>query len=155
MCTREENGRIMSPRHAIKGAQLAQNILYRQWDSHAPPVPFALRQQIVGLVRYHGLPLWFWDKSNMQQAVLKTSQSVNCGHVAHLATADILGRICDDQADLLDRIALFRDYCAENECLHHSYSFPSDHSRFLYFRKNNQHPTYEAYDDTQCEVIVN
>jgi predicted kinase len=32
--------------------------------------------------------------------------------------------------------------------------FPSDHSRFLYFRKENRDPDYPAYDDTVCEVVM-
>lgn len=153
MCTREENGRIISPRHAIKGAQIAQDILYRQWDTSSP-IAFDLRQQIVGLIRHHGLPLWFWDKSDVQRAVISASQIAHCGNVAHLATADVLGRICDDQAELLERIVLFREYCVENNCLNQPRPFASDYSRFTYFQKSNQHPDYEAYDDTQCEVVL-
>jgi predicted kinase len=32
--------------------------------------------------------------------------------------------------------------------------FPSAHSRFIYFRKDNGNPDYEAFDDTKCEVIL-
>ncbi len=153
MCTREENGRIIAPQHARKGAQLAQTILYQAWDE-ATPVPFAWRQAIVNLVRYHGYPLWFWDKPNIEKDLLRASLNVTCAQVANLSTADVLGRTCDDQAELLSKIDLFRDYAAENDCLTKPYAFPSDHSRFLYFRRDNQHPTHPAYDDTQSEVIL-
>lgn len=153
ICTREENGRIIAPGHARKGAQLAQSILYHDWDTDTA-VPFEWRHQIVNLVRYHGYPLWFWDKPNIQKDLLRASLNVHCGQVANLSTADVLGRTCDDQAELLGKIDLFREYAEENGCLDQPYEFPSEHSRFLYFRRDNQHPTYPAYDDTQSQVIL-
>jgi putative nucleotidyltransferase with HDIG domain len=154
MRTREENGRIVSPGHAVKGAIVAQRMLYQDWPADMPLFPLALRQQIVNLVRYHGLPLWFWDKVDMTRAVIQASVRARCDWIAQLAEADVLGRICNDQAELLERVALFREYCAETDCLVHPYRFASDYSRFRYFQKPDQHPGYHAYDDTQCEVIL-
>jgi putative nucleotidyltransferase with HDIG domain len=48
----EADGSIISPGHAKKGALTARHILYTQFD-----LPFGIREQIVYLVRHHGLPL--------------------------------------------------------------------------------------------------
>ncbi len=50
--TVQENGRILSPGHARRGELTARQILWRDI-----PTPFVLREQIVALVRLHGLPL--------------------------------------------------------------------------------------------------
>lgn len=152
--TIEEDGRIRSPRHAIKGAQLTQNLLYQHIPKSVEYIPLAQRQEIVHLIRYHGLPLWFWDKDDMLYAVIEASHHISCEFVAFLSEVDVLGRICNDQQDLLDRITLFREYCSDNHVYDKPYAFPSTHSRFLYFQNPVNHPTYEAYDDTTCEVIL-
>jgi len=49
---------------------------------------------------------------------------------------------------------LFLEYAREQDCVDKPRAFASDHSRFLYFRKENRDPDYEAFDDTRCEVAV-
>jgi predicted kinase len=74
-----------------------------------------------------------------------------------LAEADVRGRVCADQQELLERIALFRAYTEEVGCAASSYPFASDHSRFTYFSSSpgTQHdPARAAYDDTVCEVVL-
>lgn len=154
ICTYQQAGRIVAPGHAAKGARMTQRLLYQDWPFDSP-VPFALRQQIVGLVRYHGLPLWFWDRPDMQRAVIAASQRVRCDRLAQIARADVLGRICDDQAELLDRIDLFEEYCVENACLDSPRDFPSAHSRFRYFHhRNDAALEVDLYDDTRFEVVL-
>src|SRR6266508_3495864 len=81
ICTEiDSQGRISSPRHALKGERLAK------------------------LVRHHGLPLWFLDKPDLARALAAASQVGRLDHVALLAEADVRGRICADQRELLDRI---------------------------------------------------
>ena len=92
--------RIISPKHAKKGEYTARQILYKNL-----PTPFPIREQICKLVRWHGLPLWAIDKDDPRKAVIEVSLEVNTKHLALLARADALGRICQDQADLLLRNA--------------------------------------------------
>lgn len=153
-CTVKGGERIASPGHARKGAQMAQRFLYRDWLSDEMPVPFHERQQIVALVRHHGLPLWFLDKPDIERAVITSSLSVGNDLVALLAKADVLGRMCTDQKELMTRIELFCEFCREHNCLSQAYVFPSEHSRYLYFRIPTRSPLYEAYDDTQMEVVM-
>jgi len=152
LCTIEEDGRIKSPGHAVKGRGVAQDILYRDWNH--TPVSFDVRQQIVALVRYHGLPLWFLDKRDMERAVVRASLSVKNRWIALLAKADVRGRICDDQQDLLDRVDMFQEYCEQLGCWDNPPQFPSNYSRFEYFRNPTRVLSYPAYDDTQFEVIL-
>jgi predicted kinase len=82
------------------------------------------------------------------------SQTTRCDLLSLVTEADARGRICGDPGRLLDNIALFRQYCAERDCLSVPRKFPSDHSRFLYFRKEGRDPDYLAFDDTTCEAVV-
>ena len=74
--------------------------------------------------------------------------------IALLAEADVRGRICAGQQELLERIELFRTLCQEAQCYSHPRPFATDHSRFIYFRNPRAGPAYTAYDDTTFEVVL-
>jgi len=71
-----------------------------------------------------------------------------------LATADVLGRICADSDELLYRIGLFKELAMENDCWDKPREFISAISKFQYFRKENRQPDFEAFNDTNGEVIM-
>lgn len=144
----DDEGRISARGHGRIGAQMARQVL-QQLNT-----PFTIRETIVHLINQGSLPMWFWDKADPQRAVIKTSWLVSCRWVALLSEADVLGRHCHDQAQILESVQFFREFCTENQCLDQPYPFASDHSRFVYFHKDKADPTYAAYDDTQTEVIL-
>lgn len=146
----ETDGRISSKGHARQGARMVRQIL----SQFEPAVQFDIRETVVAIVQFGSLPIWLLEKPNPQQSVIKVSQVVRCDFLALLAEADVRGRHCADKQQLLDKIELFRDFCQENNCLNSPRQFPSAHSRFIYFRKENGNPDYEAFDDTKCEVVL-
>ena len=148
--TQIESDGITSRGHVRLGARMARLIL---WQMDAP-VPFHEREMIVALVQNGSLPIWFMEKPNPQRAVIRASLVVQCEMLALLAEADVRGRQCSDQQELLERIELFREFCQENGCLHEPRLFPSAYSRFVYLRKEDGYPDYEAFDDTRCEVVL-
>ncbi|MFL6233127.1 MAG: AAA family ATPase [Thermoanaerobaculia bacterium] len=153
-CTQvEPDGRISSPGHARAGAAVARRLLWSpgEWGS---AVPFAVREAVVGLVRLHGLPIWFLDKADLDRSIFAASYRVPLDRLALLAEADARGRSCADPGDLLARIDLFRETCRSLGCLDRPRAFPSDHSRVRYFRGLQKDPGYESWDDTWGEVVV-
>ncbi len=150
-CTRvETDGHISSRGHARAGAVIARQLSWK-W---AEPVPFAVRETIVALVRPHGLPIWFLDKADLHRDLFAASYRALLGRVALLAEADARGRLSAGQDELLARIDLFRETCLSHGCLHGPRAFPSDHSRVRYFRGLQRDPNYAAYDDTWGEVVL-
>ena len=141
--------RIVSPRHAKKGEQTARKLLYTQWNT-----PFVIREHIAKLVRLHGLPLWAIDKPNAAQMVIAASLQVNTKYLAMLAKADVLGRMCHDQADVLLRIELFQELCMEYDCWGRAYSFASNYGRFLYLNQKPILPDYQPFDDLVFDVYM-
>lgn len=145
-CTQTDpNGRIVSPKHAKIGEQVARQLL---WDAD-----FELREQVCSIVRLHGLPLWALYKRNSNRRVLGASLRISNAYLVAFATADILGRICEDEADMLERIGFYEALCEEQQCLETAYNFHNDHSKFQFFYKNQQHPA-SIYDDTTFEVTI-
>ncbi len=149
--TRQEDGKITSPKHTSVGQRMARKLL---WTGAAGPVPdFATREAIAALVRHHGLPVMFLDKPSPERAVAIASLSLRCDHLALLAKADVLGRVCPDTSDFLDRIGLFREFCSEYGCLSGPKSFESDLHRYAYCTEGRDYH-YVPYDDTRFEVTL-
>jgi predicted kinase len=147
-CTREEGGRITSRGHSAAGAIRAREAL---WRMNTPP---RAREQIAALVRWHQVPFFLLEREDSRRRLFEVSQTARCDLLALVTEADARGRVCGDRQRLLDNIALFAEYAAEQGCLSRPRTFPSDHSRFLYFRKPDRDADYHAFDDTACEVIV-
>jgi len=146
--TRKEEDRITSRGHSHKGEILARIIL---WEMG---VMFVDREQIASLIRYHQMPFFLVDRHDSERLLFRISQTAQCHYLARLAEADARGRICSDQQKLLDNIAFFVEYATEHGCLYVPRQFPSDHSRFQYFRSESRSPDYEAHDDTRLEVVL-
>lgn len=144
-----EDGRITSKGHALRGSFTARTILYQEH-----PTPFAIRETIVKLVQYHGLPIWFFDKPNPTKSVIRASLEVDTALLYLLSKADMLGRICKDQGEMLDRVELFKEFCKEQDCFGKSKSFPSNWGRYLYFQKENSPVEYVPYEKDDFEVIL-
>ena len=147
-CTRLEQGRITSRGHSQRGAIDARRLL---WEMQ---VPFALREQICALVEHHQAPFHLINHDDAQRRAFRISQTAHCDLLAMLARVDALGRVCNDQEELLANISLFEELCREYGCLESPRAFPSAHSRFEYFRSDGRSPDYFAHEDFTCRVTV-
>jgi predicted kinase len=148
-CTRlGPDGRLSTRGHWRRGSILARKILWRLG------VPFAWREQVAALVRHHQIPYYLLDHVDPQRLAIEVSQTARCDHLAILAEADVRGRVCADQQRMLDNVALFVEYCRELGCLSAPRAFPSEHTRFLYFRDDGRHPDVPAHEDFRTEVVL-
>jgi predicted kinase len=145
----EDDGRITSRGHAKRGEFTSREILYRD-----VPTPFYLRERICALVRHHGLPLWIMDKPDPVKILLETSLRIELPLLALIAQADVIGRTCADQRELLDRVGLFAEYAKEQKCWDGARHFESELAKFVYFHKDNSSPDYLPFDDWKEEVVM-
>ncbi|MGI8331636.1 AAA family ATPase [Actinomadura scrupuli] len=148
-CTQTgEDGRITARGHSRRGDLMVRRLL---WELGAP---VEWREHVAALVRHHQVPFWALERPDLQQIAFRVSLLARNDDLVLLATADILGRVCGDTGEVLENIALYEEYCAEQRCLDGPRWFPSDHARFWYFRTPGRDPDYAAYDDTRLTVTV-
>lgn len=145
----EADGSITSNGHARKGAQFARQLLYVN-----EPAPFVIREQIVGLVRHHGLPIWLFEKPDPLKALVKASMEVNTQWLALLARADMLGRVCDDQEEMLYRIDCFEALCQENDCWGKARDFTLGYAQMYYMQHDDAYLDYVPFEEPAFEVIL-
>jgi predicted kinase len=148
-CTRvEADGRITSRGHSRRGAVLARGLLWRMG------VPFALRERVCALIRFHQTPYFLIDRADGPRLAIEISQTARCDHLAILAEADVRGRVCADRQRLLDNVALFAEQAAELGCLSQPYPFASDHARVLFFRDERRAPDALAHAAFRARVVL-
>jgi predicted kinase len=144
----EADGAITSRGHSRRGQIMARNILWRMG------VPFSQRELICHLITHHQLPFYILERERPARIAHRISLQTRCDFLEILANADARGRICANNQRLFDNIALFRELCREEGCLDKPKAFPSPHSRFLYFRKEDRSAEVEAFDDTRVAVTL-
>jgi predicted kinase len=125
----EADGRIRSPDHSIRGEVLARRTL---WQLDAP---FSLREEVAALVRNHMQPRYLPGQKEPQRRLFEISYRTRCDLLAMLARADARGRIAPDVDESLRNVDRFSELCVQHGCLTQPRAFPSDHARFLYFRR--------------------
>lgn len=152
--TREENGRIRSPGHAVRGVYVARRLLAEDPNFGPLGTPFHVREQVCGLVRWHGLPVNYVDKPDPPRAVIRARVGCRFDLLTTFAEADHRGRICTLPEDTLGCIGMFPDFCREVGCWDTPFPFPNAHTRFEYFRNEAAHPSLHLFDDTSCEVTM-
>lgn len=143
------DGSISSPGHAKRGAQTARVLLYTELKA-----PFQVREQVVGLVRYHGLPLWLLERPDPLRTLIRAAYEVDTGLVAMLARADVLGRICADQEDLLYRIDCFEEFCKEHGCWGSVHEFENGQAKMHYLMHEDTDISYVPFEEPVTEVIL-
>jgi predicted kinase len=134
--------------------RLARQILAEDPAFAPTGTPLAIRQQVCALVRHHGLPANFMDKSDPRRAVIIAAETARCDLLCILARADACGRITTAPDDMPDRVALFGEFARECGCFAEPFGFASDHSRFCYYRTENAEPTIDRYDASRATVTL-
>lgn len=148
-CTQTDpDGRITAHGHSRRGDLMVRHALWQLGASIAD------REHVAALVRHHQVPFWALERPDLQQIAFRVALLARNDDLALLATADLLGRICRDTEQILENIALYREYCAEQQCLDRPRVFASDHARYQYFRTPGRDPDYAAYDDTRLTVTI-
>ncbi|MBI2690011.1 MAG: AAA family ATPase [Acidobacteria bacterium] len=144
----QSDGRVTAKGHSARGALRARAIL---WELG---MPFARREQVCGMIRYHQFPFYLIERDDAQRKAAAISLSARCSQLAVLAEADIRGRVCADLEKVLENIALFESFCREEGCWDQRRHFPSAIARFEYFRRPERAIDYAAHDSTVMEVVV-
>jgi len=158
--TKEIMGKIEAPHHAPVGCQMARETLWLDYGLCGSKELQQIREAICLLVRYHSFPPHAIDAMNSAlrlhriaaNSLLVPDFSIRL--LCILAKADMLGRICDDQKEMLDRISLCEELAREEECLDGCFAFPSDYIRRAYLSGRDVWKKQDLHDDTWGEVIL-
>lgn len=142
--------RITSPNHAKRGGFFVQSLLYKELN-------ISLRGliEVKELVRTHGKPLWILDKDDPEKEMRRLSLEVNLVNLYYLCKADILGRICKDQNELLFKLELFKELAISLDLFNSfnlGFKYPSTYDYFV--RHKDFNPHYEPIKKRETVYLV-
>src|SRR5262249_7280233 len=123
-------GRTHSPRHALAGVEIARRVL------RDLGCDLKMREEIAGLVRYHGRPPYLMEKSDPAHEVISLSWLADNRLLYLFALADTRGRHTDEVSRPEENLHLWKLAAEEQGCFDRPYQFANDHARFLFFNRN-------------------
>ena len=119
-----------------------------------------IREAICLLIRYHSFPPHAIDLDDAKLRLHRiASNSLLAPYftirmLCILCKADMLGRKCNDQQQMLDQVSLCEELASEEGCLDGCYPFKTDVVRRAYLSGQNVWKEQELYDETWGEVIM-
>lgn len=152
VCTKQEEGKWVSPRHTIVGEKIFRRLAYREPERFG--LTFSQRELVAKLIRCHGLPLWFWTKRHPELELCRAAESIPLKLLYLLSKADTLGRRGSRPDQLSDQVELFAQCAGELELWEHPYVFANPYTRFQFFQREDLWQGAQLYDDTSFDVIM-
>lgn len=143
-----DTGRIRSPRHALAGAEIARRML-RELECG-----LVTREEIAGLVRFHGRPPFLLEKEGPEHEVISLSWQVNNRLLYLFALADTRGRQAKEMARPEENLDLWKLVAEERGCFDRPYPFVNNHARFLFYRDQLSSLHYMPHEDYRCMVTL-
>ena len=115
---------------------------------------FHQREMAAKLIRYHGLPVWFWKKQRPELDLLKAAESIPLRLLYLLSKADVQGRVEKVPGQMEENVELFADYAKELNVWADPYAFANPYTKYQYFHRDGLWHKAELYDDTAFDVIL-
>ncbi len=151
-CTKQEDGKWVSPKHTIRGEKDFRRMAYREGARYG--LSFGQRETVAKLIRYHGLPVWFWTKKRPDYNLLEAAECVPLWMLFLLSLADVQGRVSALEDGLFGQVEMFADYAKELGVWERPYAFPGAYAKFRYFQKESMWQGTDLYDGLEFDVII-
>ena len=141
-------GRTTSPKHAVKGEQLARGVL------REIGCDLALREEIARMTRFHGRPAFLLERDEPAHEVVRLSWLVSNKLLYLFAMADTRGRTTAETSRPEENLHFWKMVAEENDCYTKPYEFANCHARFLFYRQEQPDLYYIPHEDYSCTVTV-
>lgn len=144
----ELTGRVRSPKHSVKGEQLARNVL------QALEADLPTREAIARQVRHHGRPVFLAEREQPEHEIVRMSWLANNRWLYLFALADNRGRDSETRDRPEENLAYWKLLAEELGCYESPYPFATQHARYLFFRDAEPNLYYVPHEAFSCDVIM-
>ena len=158
--TKLVDGEWEAPHHAPKGSRMAREWLWKECGLCGEKELVQVREAICLLIRHHSLPPHAIEIDDAPLRLQRMAANnlltpfFSIKMLCMLCKADMLGRKCDDQQQMLDQVAMCEELALEEGCLDTCFPFPSSHTRRTFLSGRDVWKEQELYDDTWGEVVM-
>lgn len=158
-----EDGEWHAPNHALKSSKIAREVLFKDMNIGGTDSLMRQREAVCTLIRYHSFPAHaiafedgFFGTLKLHRiasnSLLMPDFSIKM--LCILAKADTLGRICDDQTEILEKIEFCKELAIEEGCYEGCYNFLSAQTRRRFLRGDIIWKDSDLYDKTWGTVYM-
>ena len=154
------DGEWKAPHHAPTGSRMARELLWKEYGMCGAPELMKIREAICLLIRYHSFPPHAFDQDDAKLRLHKiASNSLLAPYftirmLCILCKADMIGRFCNDQQQMLEQISLCEELAKEEECFDDCYPFKTEAVRRAYLFGHDVWKEQDLYDESWGEVIL-
>ena len=154
------DGEWMAPHHAPTGSRIVREVLWKEYGMCGDAELMKVREAICLLIRYHSFPPHALDIDDVRLRLHRIAANsllvpdFSIRMLCILCKADMMGRICPDQKEILDQIELCEELADEEVCLDGCYPFRTEFARRAYLSGQDVWKEQELYDDTWSEVVL-
>lgn len=157
VCTKlEDDGHISAKGHSKMGAIDTRVLLWKM------DTPIDIRERICGIIQNHQVPFFAFAKPkegfparDPKFLAHRLSHLCNLDELITVAKADMLGRICEEQAQCMQDIELFEMLCIEEDCYKSPKQFPDSITKMKYFQSEGEiSPDYPFFQETGSKVYM-
>lgn len=149
-----------TPHHAPTGSRMVRELLWKDYGLCGQKELMEVREAICLLVRYHSYPPVAIERNNPRLRLQRMAANsllvpdFSIKMLCILCKADMLGRKCIDQQEVLEKIVMCEELAKEEGCYDSCYTFPSSYTQRAYLVGRDIWKDQELYDDTWGEVIL-
>ena len=160
VCTRIEDGAIVSPHHCSVGAEMARDFMWRTLGACGEEPLRDLRESVCAIIRYHSFPPHAAERNDAERyfhriaCLGELAKGFSVRMLCLLEKADILGRISKDNGEWLERVEYCLMMAEDYECADAPFAFSSDAAKRAYFKKKINWKQDTVYDTAWGEVIL-
>jgi putative nucleotidyltransferase with HDIG domain len=160
VCTRTENGVIISPHHSSVGANMARDFMWRVLGACGEEKMQDFRESVCALILYHSFPPYAIEREDAERhfqriaSLGELAKGFSIRKLCLLEKADVLGRISKDSADWLERVECCLMMAEEFECADAPYIFASDAAKRAYFKGKTNWKQDKIYDAAWGEIVL-
>lgn len=157
VCSKIEDGKIVSPHHAGTGALMVREYFWKELKYSGNKEYQKIRETICLLIKYHSKPIFIFDE---ERQIIKISLNNNLADdfsiemLCILSKADIIGRIGPDQKNQLEKIEICKLNSMNLNCYDKAFVFNNNYTKFQYSSGSNIWYNDTLYDNTYGEVIL-
>ena len=154
------NGDWHTPHHAPTGSRMVRELLWKEYGLCGMKELMEIREAICLLIRYHSYPPVAIERNNPLLRLHRMAANglivpdFSIKMLCMLSKADMLGRKCADQLEMLEKIVMCEELAQEEGCYEGCYPFPSTHTQRVFISGREVWRDQELYDDSWGEVIL-
>lgn len=154
------NGDWHTPHHAPTGSRMVRELLWKDYGLCGQKDLMEVREAICLLIRYHSYPPVAIERENPQLRLHRMAANsllvpdFSIKMLSMLCKADMMGRKCVDQQEVMEKIVMCEELAKEEGCYESYYPFPSSYTQRAFLAGRDVWKNQELYDDTWGEVIL-